>query len=322
MKRVSLLVGLFAAALVSGLAQGPAAPAEPQVPYALKKAIQQAPKLRYSGRRKVQYLRNGETDSYVELVSRDGDQLRIEFPSGSTYSGQIIVETGNERRHFFPDRNEIQILPPRREEAFERIVKLAQNRGRFTLSEGAGETVAGIATDQIVVTDRSGNVVQRLYIDPKSGMLLKRKIYDPVGTQVGFFEFESVNFSPTFTKSIFHLSRNGAKLLKPVDLLRKLAQDNGYPVIYLKPSTGFTLSFSKMNTVDGREVLMQFYQSPNGRLSLFETKADIDREKLDKFARGDVNVYSWKGQGCTFVLIGNQDADALRKLASHMAYGT
>lgn len=289
------------------------------LPVALRKALEAGPRLRYTGKRHVEFRREGKAESYTEFVTRDGNKMRIDFPAGSTYTGQVIVETKGERRHFFPDKNEIQISPPRREEAFDRLMKLGKN-ARFKFSVGPEETVAGIAADQIVVSDKNGNVEQRLFIDPKSGMLLKRKIFDDVGTQVGFFEFKTVDLSPTITPNVFQLNRKGAKLIQPIDLLKRTVSEGGFALAYVRPESGFKLAFTKTNNFDGKDVLMQFYSSKQGRLSLFQTKAEVSKAQLDRFSRGDVTVYSWKAKGKTFVLIGNQSKADLKKLAGQIAF--
>src|SRR5438105_3986950 len=81
------------------------------LPVALRKALEAGPRLRYTGKRRVEFRRDGKTEAYTEIVTRDGNKMRIEFPAGSTYTGQVIVETKGVRKHFFPDKNEIHVSP-------------------------------------------------------------------------------------------------------------------------------------------------------------------------------------------------------------------
>ena len=74
--------------------------------------------------------------------------------------------------------------------------------------------------------------------------------------------------------------------------------------------------------MEGSDVLMQFYGSDKGRLSLYQTKAALDAATLSKFSRGQANVYTWKQSGYTLALVGNQDKETLRRLAGSIAFGT
>ncbi|CAN5415228.1 hypothetical protein BH11ARM1_BH11ARM1_04470 [soil metagenome] len=288
-------------------------------PWVLRKAIDVASKLRYVGSRTVEFRKDGKTERYTELVTKDGDNLRIEFPSGSKYAGQIIVEGKDERRHFFPDKNEIHILPPRREEAMSRLARMVKRPGRFVLSSADGEVVAGNPTTQVVVSDQKGNVMQRLFIS-RSGLLLKREMFDPVGTPVGGFEFTSVDTSPKIYPGLFRLERKGAKVVRPTDMLRSAAQEGGFVFAMLKPSTGYNLMFSRASKADGNDLLMQFYAQDGQRLSLFQVKSEVSSEQLSEFAH-DLQVYSFKSRGNTFILMGTQDVADLKKLSRAMTYG-
>jgi negative regulator of sigma E activity len=270
----------------------------------------------------IEFRRQGQPVRYSEIVTRDGPNTRIEFPDGSLYEGQIIVETAKERRHYFPDKNEIRVLPPRREEALHRLGRLARNHEKFMLSTVAGATIAGVKTSQVLVKDRAGNVMQRIYIEPRSGLLVKRQVFDPVGTQMGLYEFTRLRMNPRIDPLLFRLERKGAKVIRPIDTLRQVAASKGFQPAFLRPTTGYHLHFSRMHQPDGNDVLMQFYGSDKGRLSLYQTKAGLDPEKLSKFGRGQVNVYTWKQNGYTLALVGNQDRETLRKLAAGITFGT
>jgi outer membrane lipoprotein-sorting protein len=238
-KAVAVLA-LLVCALPGALAQH--SPTRSDLPVALRKAIEVGNRLTYVGKRRVEFRKEGKLEAFTELVTRDGNRMRIEFPAGSSYSGQVIVETKGERRHYFPDRNEIQVSPARREEAFDRLTRLGKST-KYSFSVGAEEMIAGIAADHIVVSDRSGNISQRLFIDPHSGMVLKRKLYDDVGTQIGFFEFKSIDLSPRLSHDVFQIVRKGAKVVHPVDLLKRIAGPAGFLTAYVKPTSGYALAF-------------------------------------------------------------------------------
>jgi len=293
------------------------------VPAVLRRAIEGAPDLRYSGTRVVRFRRGGESRRHVEYVTRDGKFTRVEFPSDSPQAGQVIVEGPKERRHFFPDRNEIRVLPPRRDEAFSRLVRLVrQARSRYTLAASGSETVAGIRTDEVVVSDRSGNVVQRLFIEPKTGLLLKRQIFDPVGAPVAGFEFTKVDLTPRIERGIFRLERRGAKVVTPADLLQSVAKSGGFLATVIPPKFGYRLEGSAVRRFGEEDALVSFYTSNKGRLTLFQMRSAVRPEMIERMGRGDVRVVTWQKAGRTFVLLGNLDEATLNRIATSVPVGT
>lgn len=296
----------------------------PDGPPILRKAFQNAQKLRYAGTRTVEFRRGGSDDRHDEVITRDGSNIRIEFPEGSKFAGQIIVENSRERKHFFPDRNEIHILPPRREEAFDRLLRLLSGKNRVVISTAPGQSVAGRRTEQVVISDRSGNVMQRLYIEPDSGLILKKQLFDPVGAPVGGFEFRTVDMNPRVNRGFFRIVRRGATVLTPADLLERLAKERGFAVVVLPLSSGYRLEGSFARDIGGSDVLVQMYGSKAGRrLTLFQLKKAVSPDRLRAFARDeDLKSVTWQSGGRTFVLVGNLDESALRSVAQPISGGT
>ena len=133
--------------------------------------------------------------------------LRIKYSALNSqhYSfGLIIVEDKAERRHYFPDKNEIRISGARREDSLDRLMGLFKKRGgQPKFVESPGEAIAGNRTTLVSVSDARGNVIQKLFIEPKSGVVLKRELFDPTGTPMGSFTFTKVDLNPKFDDRIF-----------------------------------------------------------------------------------------------------------------------
>jgi hypothetical protein len=283
-----------------------------RLPAVLRRAIAAANTLRFTGHRIVTVLRDGQSSRHEEIVMRDGPRLRIEFPSSGAYAGQVIVENGRERRHFLPAANEIRTLPTRREEGLKRLRALARN-GRVTTE--AGDRIAGLETVEVIVRDASGNLLQRLAIEPDSGMVLRRRVYNATGTEVGGFVFTKVDLNPgPFDPSLFRIQRRGAKLTTPWDELRKVAARSGFAPVGLPESTGYHLDTVRIARLPDGPVLVQTYIGPGGRLSLYQVKAVVSPERLRREARGIVRTLSWSADGRNFVLLGPQDEGTLAKL--------
>ncbi len=321
-----LLVGSSAGAPAQSRAARFQTPA-PQfsVPPILQKAITASKHLRYSGRRVVQFWRQDKSRKHEEIVTRDGIFTRVEFPAGSPNGGQVIVENKDDRRHYFPSRNELLIQPPRHEESTGGLARIARqgSKGRLQFATGAGLRVAGFQTELLTVSDINGNLMERLYIEPNSGMVLRREVFDPGGAKIGYFEFTQIDINPpAFDPSLFRFERKGVRIVTPYDRLRDMAVKNGFQPLSLPPKSGFKLDTSRITQIGGQDVLVQSFWSARGKLSLFELKTAVDADRLRHFAGKDLQTYSWTNQGVTFVFVGTQSQDDLQRLSQMTQVGT
>jgi outer membrane lipoprotein-sorting protein len=264
----------------------------------------------------VQFRRGPDFERHEEYIIRDGDRVRIEFPKDSPFGGQIIVEDGKDRRHYLPDRNEIRVLPPRQDEAYGHLLRMVRgNHGhRLTFAVNGQGRVAGYLTTQIAAVDDSGNIIQRLYIEPKTGAVLKRTLFDPVGTEMGGSWFSSVDLTPKIDPKMFRIVRKGAVVVRPEDTLRQLASTNGFILRTLPMKTGYRLEDVRVFRPMGEVVLMQVFTGSNGRISMFQLGRTIDEERLKEFGRRRFRTYTWTDEGRSFVLVGTQTQDSLERL--------
>ncbi len=319
MIRPLMTVTTFAAALIVS-AQPNDAPAVPEI---LRKAIASSPHQRYFGHLVREFRHGAEVDKHEEIVFRDGQWTRIEFPEGSKFTGQVIVENHRDRRHYFPDRNVIEVMPARREEALGRLARLAKSgQKKLKISLGPGEVVAGFKTEQVVVSDNEGNVLQRIFIEPKTGTLLKRKLFDPVGAPVGSFEFTQFSPNGRIDPSLFTLGRKGAKVVTPDDKLQDLCTANGFVFAKLSESSGYRLEHCRINKVGGDEVLMQIYSSGPDKLSLFQSRSGVNASRMERFAKDEFHVFTWNREGKTYTLVGRVTDERLQDLARLVGPGT
>ena len=154
-------------------------------------------------------------------------------------------------------------------------------------------------------------------------MVLKRDLFDPVGTRVGGFEFTEIDFKPTIDASVFRLVRRGARVLTPAMMLEELAKREGFRPVVLPATEGVRLEWSAVRKMAEEEVLVQSYAAGDGRLTLFQHRRIMSLERLKELAsRGRVNFVYWRRDGRTFVLVGNQAVDELRRIAGPIAGGT
>ena len=288
------------------------------VPPILKQVVGASKKLRYSGIRKVHMRFGPDIHQHTEYILKDGMRTRIWFPDEGAFRGQIIVENSNERRHYFPDRNQIDILPPRREEHFMRLGR-SRDKDKIAYRVEGGEDIAGIDTKRVEMASSSGRVYLRMWIDPRTGLVLKRVVYGKNGTPQATAEFVKVDYKPQFKSSDFELNIRNAKVVTPRDRLADLVQRGGFQNVSLSPKGPMKLESARIQRIENVPALVQVYVSNNGRVTLFQVKAAIDPAKLKRLARGEqLGTYSWQTRGSSFVLVGNLPESKLRDLARYL----
>lgn len=284
-------------------------------PPILQRALRSSDTLRYTGVRLVRFRRGPDRTEFKEFIIKDGSRTRIEFPEDSPYAGQIIVETPTERRHYYPDSNEIRVTPPRREFAFGRLLSGPRRSGRgavkFTIREG--DRVAGRSTVLALVTDDKGNTLQKIWIDESTALILKREMLDPVGAPVAHFEFTRVNFNPRIVAEDFLIRRAGAVVVTALDLAKRLCAEHKMMPVFLPESSRFQLEFSRVSKIGDVPVFVQFYRKGEVGLSLYQY-AGSGRSDSGRRPR-DFESYSWSREGRNFSLVGKLTRLELEKLA-------
>ncbi len=275
------------------------------LPEILRLAVSRADSLRYTGVRVVNVRARGPQRETVEYITRDGDRIRIDFPNDSAFSGQVIIEDPTERRHYLPGQNEVRVLPPRRGESLLRLVaSLARFRQERKVSVENGSLIAGRLTRLLLVADQRGNPLQKLYIDPTTGAVLKSEVYDFVGTSVGSYEFKSIEFKDKIDSRLFKVSRKGLRTVSPQTEANELTTKLNLRQIQIPREFGFRLESARVIRPEGEPILAQMFTSNTGRLTVFQTRADLKSDRLSKFARGEISTRTWRVGGINFAVIG------------------
>ena len=270
---------------------------------------------RYTGIRTVEFKKEGEWVKHIEFVSKDGIKSRTEFPDDSAYAGQIIVDNGKERMHFYPDRNEIEVEPAHLHEGIDKDRGEGEHHRQLLRTVTAGGSVAGYDTQEVTVSDQNGNVMQQMWIEPKTGVRLKLVLFDRVGSRAGSYEFSKINFRPTFAPGDFTIDRKGALIVRPAEQARRLALKLGLTPLVLGENSGFQLQNARVIHPGKQDVLVQTYVGDAGRFTFFQLRGDVDENRLSRFARGRLSTYSWKRGDEAFALVGNLSQDQLGQIA-------
>jgi len=316
MKR--LILTLCAAVMLLAVAGAQATDQDlSKLPPIVRKSVLARRTARYTGVRTVSFKKGPDRVSHVEYVWKDGIRTRTEFPDDSDYKGQIIVDDGKQRMHFYPDKNEIEVEPAHHGEHND-MPNGERRPDEMTRVVTAGGKIAGFDTQLVTVSDKNGNVVQQMWIEPRSGVRLKLVLYDRVGTQAGSYEFTKINFRPTFAPGDFTIDRRGAVVVTPSMQARRLAEQLGLTPLILESSSGFELQNARVVHPDQRDVLVQTYVGDSGRFTFFQLRGDVDQSRLARFSRGRLSTYSWKRGEESFAVVGNLNQDQLRQVAKFL----
>ena len=302
-------------------AQSPKQDQKPEFPAELKEAFNRAKSLRFSGMRTVTVVRAGRVDTHNEYVTKDGPNLRIEFAPGSPFAGQIIVETQKERKHYFPDRNEIREYPSVGKKQFEGFRgNYRGGRGGATHNETSnGGVIAGLRCTKYQLSDTNNNPIVQIFIEPRSGMLVKRVLFDPTGNIAGSYEFVTLTLDPKIQPGAFKIMHKGATVVHPIDDLRRHGKTLGIPALSLPKSSGFLLENVYTRDVKGAKVIVESYVAEDSRLTVFLTKSELNASDLKRNSRGELKSYVRTLNGVTIVIMGEQLEDRLRALSSQLS---
>ncbi len=258
----------------------------------------------------------------TERYFRSGARFRIETVGEGQNRGQIVVEDGRRRLVYFPAKNEIREQPPlegRLLHALRRASAGPPGRGgkpKFVESDGG--TIAGHKTRLLEVQRPDGQASMRLWIQPEQAVVLKLQSLSPRGEQLAYFEFTRVAFGQEIPESQFRLDMPGARFVSPQDELERVARQANVRPLRLPEDTGYRLEAVRRVGSKGREILVQTYAGPRGRLSLFVLRGEIDERLLARIASGREDSHVWQSGPFTLVLIGDLPPEQLRRLAGRV----
>jgi hypothetical protein len=184
-----------------------------------------------------------------------------------------------------------------------------------------GGQVAGIHTQLIDVTDRNNVITQQLWVDPKTGAILKRVGYNRFGQPIASSEFRSVQFAPSLSASTFQIDTPGTRIVTAHDELTENARKAGVPALTLASASGFELVGSQVRRPNNQTVLASTYQGPHGRITVFILKARIDPSLLQNRVPLGQSTYSTTRAGASIVLVGPYSAGELQSAANSLSGG-
>jgi outer membrane lipoprotein-sorting protein len=286
-------------------------PIRQELPEIMRFMIRSIPTWKFSGTRVVE-VRNGSARTQDrEHVLRDGAKSRTFFPRDSARFGEVIVETPKERRAFDPKKNTI-LITRGMGAGTDRLSLLTRRGGKFT--DEKADKVADRDTRVVSVSDERGRVQQRIWIDTKTGVILKRELYDMVGARESFFEFKTIDFSPTLAPGDFTLNVPGAKLLTTYDVAKEHGVSIGITPVFL-PKDKFPLDTARIVRSPAGPFLHMTFASEEGMVSLFQAKGKLPTDRMSNGKGNRFTVVAWVSNNNSFALIGRGSAEKLERIA-------
>lgn len=193
---------------------------------------------------------------------------------------------------------------------------------------GDEETIAGHPTMSVLLINKyTGERAVRVWIDPRTALVLKKEQYRSNGAVAAQSRFEELRYTSAIPQDIFSTSVPagyskvaGRDYASPSTDLDRVRKDAGFaPVVPKYLPEGFSLTSGDVATVDGVKELHFFYSDGLRMLSLFEnaTGAAADFKKLKPQAiqfeghdaqyveDGPTTLLVWHEHGLYFALVGD-----------------
>ncbi|MFI5386924.1 MAG: hypothetical protein ACHQ50_12490, partial [Fimbriimonadales bacterium] len=188
--------------------------------------------------------------------------------------------------------------------------------GNVVVNEAPGGLVAKLPTQLVTLTNKQGEPLQKLWIEPNTGMILKRELYTRGGVLQASSEFTEVNLGPRVDPTDFNLPR-GARIVTPETKLDAIIRRQGFQNVRLPAGTPYRLENVQVKKIAGQEVLVQQYAGGGHRIALYQIRTVVDPSRFVGLPSG-VRTYAWQTGGSSFVLMGDLRDAELRELARRL----
>lgn len=296
---------------------------DPAAMKVLQRVIQSERTLKMEGQRTTKI---GKEPGLVENVYRSGRRLRVEYTAPASHKGEILIDCGMKAWFYQPSRgNWIEINSPRSRQHQEIMRNLRFEKWRVFIAGRA--KIAGREADIIEFKDTAGRLVERMWVDLTSGLVLKREHYDSNGKLAGSSEFQRVNFNSNSPESLF--APPVAKLdfiFRQIEALKKAAPFQiNEPASSALPS-GIVFQEGRIGSINDKAFVAMHYAGGGHRITLMQSlgvTSLFPHKPMQGYGRmrgrGRMNTYFWKSDDRTYGLIGDLSEDDLKKIADTVA---
>jgi len=210
----------------------------------------------------------------------------------------------------------------------------------YTIEVGAATSVAGRAAHNLTMTSKySDTLVERLWVDDHTGLVLRREIYHADGTIALKTSFDNVRTVKSLPKDLFTLSIPAGMTLVPGATYAKTASDAtataALSFTVVRPKflpDGFSLAHESVGMHDAVQTLQLVYDDGLRDFSLFENATG----RLPKFENGSRHaitvggndgyyaevgretILSWNSSGLNLTLVGDLPTKELSAIGASL----
>lgn len=280
----------------------------------VRRIIEAERRLHMAGRRTTQ-LSNGER--VEEKVQRLGSKMRIEYLAPKTHQGEIILDHGDIAWHYQPaTKRWVTLTSPRARQLNELRERL--HTGRFPVKLVGRGKVASRETDVVEFRSNEGDrLAERLNVDRRTGLVLKRERFGADGRLTGSFEYHTVDFEAVLKPEDFLPPTTLAgRVFMRMEALRAAAP---FPIFEPDPLTfpeGVVFRQGRIFKKEGADVVALHYRGGKHVLTLLQMVGGSDQPPPGSGRiRGMANSYFWRQDNRSLGMVSNLPVENLKRIA-------
>ncbi|HEV2879226.1 MAG TPA: sigma-E factor regulatory protein RseB domain-containing protein [Candidatus Eremiobacteraceae bacterium] len=304
-------------------------------------AVEADDSVSYSGTlTSVVYETDHASSTVARIEHKAPNDWRIWYVAPEDAYGRMIVSNESLTYQYEPSRGRVYshdfnqtapgILAP---------VDLARVEANYSVEMGPPSSVAGRkVTSLSLVSKNTGSVVQRLWVDDQTKLILRRENYAADGNVGSRSSFDSIRIGVKLPQALFDLTvpagmtlKSGTSYGKSTTNTTQLIKDLDFkfaPPKYLP--NGFTLERGSLASHDGVNTVEFVYGDGIRTFSLFENATG----RLPRFDRGEPtpihigeatgefaevegqSLASWNAAGLNFTIVGDLSTKEIAKIGA------
>jgi outer membrane lipoprotein-sorting protein len=290
----------------------------------------------------VVYTSDRAQSTVVNIDHLAPSQWRIWYVAPADAYGRLIISNETVTYQYEPSTNKVYANNWSASAlALGDALDTARVEKNYAAQVGAETSVAGRAVHILTMTSKhSGTLVERLWIDDETSLILRREIYHSDGTIASKMSFDNVRTVKSLPKDLFNLSIPAGMTLEPgatyaTKAASEAAATSTLTFTVVRPKflpEGFSLAHESVGTHDAVQTLQLVYDDGLRDFSLFENSTGripkFDNGAPHPIAVGDQDgfyaevgnetIVSWNAGGLNLTLVGDLPAKELSAIGASL----
>jgi len=290
----------------------------------------------------VDYTSDRAESTVVNIDHLAPSQWRIWYVAPADAYGRLIISNETVTYQYEPSANKVYANDwSSNEVALGDALDATRIEKNYTVDVGAATSVAGRTAHNLMMTSKhSGTLVERLWVDDQTSLILRREIYHTDGTIASKSSFDNVRAVKSLPKDLFDLSIPAGMTLVPGATYSTKAASAATAAAALsfkvvRPKflpDGFVLSHESVGVNDSVQTLQLVYddglrdfslfENATGRLPKFDNGSPHATSVGDndgKYAEvGSETILSWNSNGLNLTLVGDLSVKELSAIGASL----